>query len=593
MSIYQIYVLVVVLLKSVKSGESLQQTTQEASCPIWDAPADNCKVSDYCIVKTDFNCYVWEHAHSSSVCIQAGTCITYDSDNYVKIGLCPYFPPGYQNITTCKLPLAYMYQIPSNTSLGELNSIICGPYNREGLLCSQCKPGYGPAVYAFSLMCVKCTDNGLGWALYFFLVLFPITIFYFIVILFNIQATSPPLMAFIFFCQIYCTIERVSVPLAARLERCNDNNKILLHIVRVLCGIWNLDFFRYLIPPFCASSNLNNIQAMNLDYIIAFYPLVLILCTFICLKLHSRNFKPLVVIWRPLHKYIAYFRRSWDAQASIINAFSTFMFIYYSKVTFTVSNSFIGTKVYKDLKNHSVSLYFEPVDYFHDRLYLRYVIINILIAFLFVLLPIMLLCLYPTKIFRALLQYCLPSRWRFGLYTFIETIQGYYKDGTDGTLDYRAMSGLHLIILVFIVCLGLSVQTRLQYLHLMQALLGAYSLIFALVRPYKNTSSNIIHSLLSALSVLVLLIVNPFMVAHQKSSFLVTILFLCLLLPHAVLIAVVMYKAAKRLGCLSPECYFKIFQNKFCYYFHNIICRDAHQSTTFSEDERTSLIHNC
>ena len=54
----------------------------------------------------------------------------------------------------------------------------CGAYNREGLLCSTCKPGYGPAVYAFSKKCVKCTDSKLGWVLYVCLVVIFVTVFY-------------------------------------------------------------------------------------------------------------------------------------------------------------------------------------------------------------------------------------------------------------------------------------------------------------------------------------------------------------------------------------------------------------------------------
>ena len=50
----------------------------------------------------------------------------------------------------------------------------------------------------------------------------------------------------------------------------------LLRIVRVLCGFWNLDFFGYLVPPFCVSSHLSNIQALSLEYIHIVYP-----CTYI------------------------------------------------------------------------------------------------------------------------------------------------------------------------------------------------------------------------------------------------------------------------------------------------------------------------
>ena len=550
-TVYQVLGLLLVLsLNTTKGKES--NLTQELSCPIWKAPADNCTVADYCTMKVDFSCFLWEQTRG--VCIQAGTCITYDSVNRVTYGFCPYFPPDNHNITMCRQ--SNHYWIPSDISLSELNSVICGPYNREGVLCSKCRPGYGPSVYALSLMCVKCSDSIREWALYFFLALFPVTVFYLVVIVFNIQATSPSLTVFILFCQTYCTVDRVSIPYTAHMARCSKAHKVILQVVRVLCGVWNLDFFRYLIPPFCLSSSkihLNNIQALNMDYIVAFYPLVLILCTYICIELHAKNFKPLIVLWRPFHKYMARFRRSWDPRASLINSFSTFLFISYSKITFTAGNSFLSTEVYRDLKNHSGSLYYEPDEQFFNSWYHVYFIVNALITGIFVFAPVVLLFLYPTKIFRRLLRFVLPSRWLFGLNTFTETIQGHYKDGTRGNRDYRSLSGLHLLILIAIIFLCLTVQNRLQYLHFMQAMLVTHSLLFAIVRPYKKKKSNIIHSLLTAFTALMLFVIDPFMIYHRRTPIIESILLLGLLFPHIAMGTYVIYKALRSLGC-SREC---------------------------------------
>ena len=39
-------------------------------------------------------------------------------------------------------------------------------------------------------MCARCSSNSVaGWALYLFLVLFPVTVFYVLIIIFNIRAT--------------------------------------------------------------------------------------------------------------------------------------------------------------------------------------------------------------------------------------------------------------------------------------------------------------------------------------------------------------------------------------------------------------------
>ena len=49
----------------------------------------------------------------------------------------------------------------------------------------------------------------------------------------------------------------------------NNVNKVLLTIT----GIWNLDFLRYVFPPFCISLHYSTLQVLAFEYIVAFYPL--------------------------------------------------------------------------------------------------------------------------------------------------------------------------------------------------------------------------------------------------------------------------------------------------------------------------------
>ena len=90
-------------------------------------------------------------------------CLTHfnSSENLVIAGLCPYFSPA---VSWCGAtpPLSMYYAFPAKLPLAEVTNYTCGAYNREGLLCSKCKPGYGPAVYAFSLQCAKCGNNSKG-----------------------------------------------------------------------------------------------------------------------------------------------------------------------------------------------------------------------------------------------------------------------------------------------------------------------------------------------------------------------------------------------------------------------------------------------
>ena len=94
---------------------------------------------------------------------------------------------------------------------------------------------------------------------------------------------------------------------------------VALKLLLVLCGIWSLDFFHSVIPPFCVSSNIKGVHALALKYLVAFYS---------------------------FYRYFVYFRRRWDSKASIINTFTTFLLLSFSKIFF-VSFTLV----------HSISIY--------------------------------------------------------------------------------------------------------------------------------------------------------------------------------------------------------------------------------------------
>ena len=208
--------------------------------------------------------------------------------------------------------------------------------------------------------------NGVGWALYLFLVLLPVTVFYIIVIIFNIRATAPPFTAFVMMCQVFSTIDRVYVPVKMVLQEMKSLS-VLIDVVRVLCGIWNLDFFCHLVPPFCVSRHLGNMQALSLENLHILYPFLLILVTLICIELHARNFKPIVLLWKPFHMVVTRLRRSLGPRASIINAFSTFLLLTLSK---SINYSLAVTFYFEVINNDSyyqASLYADPTIHFCSK----------------------------------------------------------------------------------------------------------------------------------------------------------------------------------------------------------------------------------
>ena len=53
----------------------------------------------------------------------------------------------------------------------------------------------------------------------------------------------------------------------------NSSLQFIGKLLMTVLGIWNLDFFRTVIPDICL--NVNTLQVLALDYLVAFYPMLL------------------------------------------------------------------------------------------------------------------------------------------------------------------------------------------------------------------------------------------------------------------------------------------------------------------------------
>ena len=233
--------------------------------------------------------------------------------------------------------------------ISELNPYMCGPLNRKDYLCSECRSGYGPAAFLTSCtnVCHSCQDTWHDIIIYISVEFIPITIFYLIVLVFQIQLTSTPMTCFIMYSQLivlafYEECASKSVPTLfsqvkfADTEGIEDTLRMGTKILLTLYGVFNLDFFHYGLPPFCISSQLRPIYVVFLGYISALFPFILMLFTWLCVELHGRNFRPIVCLWRPFHGCFVRLRRGWNTKSDLIDVFSSFLLLSYCKIMYQI-----------------------------------------------------------------------------------------------------------------------------------------------------------------------------------------------------------------------------------------------------------------
>ena len=229
---------------------------------------------------------------------------------------------------------------------------------------------------------------------------------YFLVVILHIRAISSPLSALVFLSQIVVYTIRLNVPLHMYIEnKVTGFPYVALQVLLVLCGIWSLDIFRSAIPPFCVSSNIKTVHALALEYVVAFYPIFLILITYVCIKLHDIRFRPVVWLWKPFHRHVVHLRRRWDSTASIINAFTTFLLLSFSKVlfvSFTLLHTIPLVYYHANIPQKCV-LYYDSTIECHAREYTIFAAIAFCVLVIFIICPTVLLILYPTRLFRRCL----------------------------------------------------------------------------------------------------------------------------------------------------------------------------------------------
>ena len=543
-------IFLLVLLSFVK----LEQTTaQQDVCPPWFVPDNSSSTGCSCHTSYD------EVACGShSALLKLGFCMTYNyTTKTAEYGPCPYIT----HYKTVSVDYVLYVQLPQNVSL--LNEFMCGPLNREGELCGECKNGYGIALYSYTLECSKCWGHGYGWVLYYFLELFPITVMYFLVVIFHIRATSSPLSALVFMSQIVVYTIRLNVPLHMYIEnKVTGFPYMALKVLLVFCGIWSLDFFRSVIPPFCVSSNIKTIHALALEYLVAFYPIFLILITYVCIKLHDNNFRPVVWLWRPFHRHFVHFRRRWDSTASIINAFTTFLLLSFSKILFVSFTLLHYFHIYlNQYLPEKCVLYYDPTVECNTQEFITFMVIGLSVLAIFIGFPTSLLILYPTRLFRRFTSCCGFRRWH-ALHMFVESFQGQYKDGTNGTRDFRMFSASFLILRLFIL-IGILTRHHNAWISLLIAcwVFVVASCFHATMRPYKSSLSNSIDiwmlGLLAVLS-LAFLIEAIYPLTQTSTTSFVTIVLL-IGVPHMVLIFYICYVLAKKVGI--TECLKRRYNN--------------------------------
>jgi len=450
-----------------------QEKPSSKSCPIW---------SDYSVKQQKCECQdgIGDLLRCTDdgyiVGLHGCSCTSYNwSSGITTIGFCLF---------GCNLFYDKSFEEPVNISaLSSINT--CSSYKRNGSLCGTCHKDSYPSVYSFSMDCIYCRHITLSWITFFMWTLVPLTIFYVVIMFLTVNLMSSKLSGYIIFSQ------SVSLPIVVRMMLLRKTNTshfcIIFQIFGAIYGIWNLDFFRTFGSGICLGTNA--LITLFLDVAISLYPLLLLIITHKFVKLYGKN-QVVAAILKPAVKLIMKFKSSGNIRTSMIDSFATFVYLINVKILNSCFDLLVPVRIYnltdKQIVSSSRRLFYNADIVYFGADHRPYGITAIIVLIVLVLLPTLLLLLYPLKTFQKLLNRLLSPRWQLFLRTFLESFNGCYKDGTkESEKDCRYFAAFPFIIRITIF-LFYAESCNASFLVFGSVLLTTYSLFLIIKEPFKD-----------------------------------------------------------------------------------------------------------
>ena len=432
-----------------------------------------------------------------------------ESSSSLAIGACLY---GCFKVH--KYQYSHLYRVYQ--TVNDLNSP-CEEFNRSGPLCGGCNDSaLGVPAYSFSLKCRPCTFSWKNIAKYVAIAYGPLTIFFVIIVVFTVSVNSAPLHGYIFVAQILASSIVMRILQTMREMQGFEHmfQKFSTIFAATVYGFWNLDFFRFANHYYCLHPALSTLSIMSLDYLIAVYPIIVIVLLYIVANLHGRGYRVLMFMWKPLICCFGRFRQKLDIRTSLIDAFGTFFTLSYVKFLSTTIDLMATTSIRDENGRHlHYRMYYDGRYLFMKGDHLRYAVVGLTCLILFNIFPIIFLLLYPRRFF----QRRIPLYVRRTLHPFMDTLLGIYRDGTDGGYDCRFFVVVYLIARIAIYSMLLVAFNSFAFL-LVAIVTTFTAMLVAVFKPYKSAVYNTVDTILVTLLALTYTGLASFFFASSVSS---------------------------------------------------------------------------
>ena len=467
-------------------------------------------------------------------------------------------PPGYCQTQPITLPV--------NNSQQELQDAVCTGSKRKGLLCGDCLEGNSIAVNFNGIrpVCISC-DEGLskvGILVWILSEWVPMLAFMFVLMLFNIDLVSGRFSSFLLFAQLlaFSTIRGDA--------ELGSVHNAFVRIYRFLYGMWNLDFFGVLLPPYCLTphAHLTLLQTLLLHYTVGLFPLTVAIT--------------LIVLERSAEKWICCHRvdqclrrmRRWKAKysdgMSYDRALPAFVILGFTR--FIVSSSYIlvSHTLTGEGGERKVVVWWQGSVPYGSIQHIAYFIPAIVILLVFVLLPSFLLltlpigpqlfgrliiAVPPLKKLQRIQTFCsnvYTDRW---VYHFVNVFQGCYKE------CFRSLSSFYFFHRIVHLLVAVFIPRAEDALRIQIFLTVALLLLIAALQPYNSHKLNTLDAAILGNLALILILslhitdLNTPIGTRQFYAYLQMIFIYLPLLYPGILLGRKVYLKCRQLRCCQKQ----------------------------------------
>ena len=291
-----------------------------------------------------------------------------------------------QTVVTAECPLGYcsyhhsnsldsFISLPPQLQCDDLDNLLCGGQNRTGLLCGRCQANLTVYYHSQRYLCGECNYGYIGLLFYILSELVPVTIFFLVILWFNINLTSGLANSFIFFVQVLDFFQVNSLglfPLPPGVDSLTD-------IYSFIFGFLNLDFFRLDVLAFCLWEGATVLDVLVFKYVTTAYAVLLLV---------------LLVVFKRVFRCSQ--ARCCPKRDSTIHCISAFLIISYAqcaKVSFQILTrvNLLG----EGLATHKEVVFLSGETQFLSRDHLPYAVLAIFCLLTICTIPPALLIAYP------------------------------------------------------------------------------------------------------------------------------------------------------------------------------------------------------